>query len=201
MVSKDIPVLIQGESGVGKGCSPKPSTSLAIAARVRLSLLNCAAIPENLIESELFGYLGGALPAPARKAWWERSSRPMAERCFSTRSAICRSICRHACCVLQERCVTPLGGVKPVPMNLSLVCATHRRLRDEVARQLPRRPFYRINGLTSLPTLRERSDIAQLVENLLALEAGCDSTIVVAEDVSNSSAATTGRAISASCTT
>ena len=87
--------------------------------------------------------------------------------------------------VLQERCVTPLGASSRCRWNLSLVCATHRRLRDEVARGSFREDlFYRINGLTvSLPALRERSDIAQLVENLLALEAGCDSTIVVAEDV------------------
>jgi transcriptional regulator of acetoin/glycerol metabolism len=75
--------------------------------------------------------------------------------------------------VLQERSVTPVGGLKPIPVDISLVCATHRVLRDAVANGEFREDlYYRVNGLTvTLPPLRERSDVATLVERLLQAEA------------------------------
>jgi len=71
--------------------------------------------------------------------------------------------------VLQERQVTPLGGGKPVAVDFQLVCATHRRLREEVdARRFREDLFYRINGLAlPLPPLRERSDLSALVASML----------------------------------
>ena len=75
--------------------------------------------------------------------------------------------------VLQERCVTPVGSVKSIPVDISLVCATHRVLRDAVARGEFREDlYYRVNSLTvSLPPLRERSDIRCIVERILEREA------------------------------
>ena len=186
VVGKDIPVLIQGESGVGKELFAKAFHQSGDRSARAFVALNCAAIPENLIESELFGYLGGAFTGARKEGMVGKIQQADGGTLFLDEIGdMPLNLQARLLRVLQERCVTPLGGVKPVPVNLSLVCATHRRLRDEVARGSFREDlFYRINGLTvSLPALRERSDIAQLVENLLALEAGCDSTIVVAEDV------------------
>jgi len=71
--------------------------------------------------------------------------------------------------VLQERQVTPLGGGKPVAVDFQLICATHRRLREEVdARRFREDLFYRINGLAlALPPLRERTDMTALVDTML----------------------------------
>ncbi len=76
--------------------------------------------------------------------------------------------------VLQERCVTPLGGSRTIPVDISLVCATHRRLKEEVASRSFREDlYYRINGLSvTLPALRERTDLRQLVDILIHTEAG-----------------------------
>lgn len=71
--------------------------------------------------------------------------------------------------VLQERQVTPLGGGKPVAVDFQLICATHRRLREEVdAGRFREDLFYRINGLAlALPPLRERDDLGALVDAML----------------------------------
>ena len=75
--------------------------------------------------------------------------------------------------VLQDREVTPLGGGAAVAVDFRLLCATHQRLKDEVAAGRFREDlYYRLNGLTmSLPALRERSDLAELVARLLKAEA------------------------------
>lgn len=76
--------------------------------------------------------------------------------------------------VLQERCVTPLGSTRALQVDISLVCATHRKLREEVARGAFREDlYYRLNGLVvTLPPLRERTDIRILVNKIAAAEAG-----------------------------
>jgi transcriptional regulator of acetoin/glycerol metabolism len=87
--------------------------------------------------------------------------------------------------VLQERCVTPLGTNKSIPVDITLVCATHRRLKEEVARGGFREDlYYRLNGLCiNLPSLRERSDIDSLIEKLLLEEAGPDRKVRVSRKV------------------
>ena len=70
--------------------------------------------------------------------------------------------------VLQERCVTPLGSTRAIQVDISLVCATHRKLREEVARGTFREDlYYRLNGLSvTLPPLRDRTDIRAMVYKL-----------------------------------
>ena len=107
------------------------------------------------------------------KARRARSSRRTAAPCSSTRSATCRSICRRACCACcRERCVTPLGSTRAIQVDISLVCATHRKLREEVARGGFREDlYYRLAGMSvTLPALRERSDIDNLVDKITARE-------------------------------
>ena len=86
--------------------------------------------------------------------------------------------------VLQERCVTPLGASRSIPVDISLVCATHRRLREEVACGNFREDlYYRLNSLCiTLPALRDRSDIRLLVEQLAARETLGRAPVRFAED-------------------
>jgi transcriptional regulator with PAS, ATPase and Fis domain len=139
ILGRDIPILIQGESGAGKEMFAKAFHNSGPRAAGPFVALNCAAIPETLIESELFGYSGGPSPGRARKARWARSSRPMVAPCSSTIGDMPLSLQARLLRVLQERCVTPLGTNKSIPVDITLVCATHRRLKEEVARGLPRR--------------------------------------------------------------
>ena len=74
--------------------------------------------------------------------------------------------------VLQERSVTPLGSTRAIQVDISLVCATHRKLREEVARGTFREDlYYRLNGMSvTMPALRERTDISALVAKIAASE-------------------------------
>jgi transcriptional regulator with PAS, ATPase and Fis domain len=132
--------------------------------------VNCAAIPENLIESELFGYVGGAFTGARReggvgKLQLAHGGTLFLDEIGDMPLAMQTRLLR----VLQERSVTPIGSTKSIPVDISLVCATHRALREAVAAGEFRDDlYYRINGLTvTLPPLRERSDIRPLVHAIL----------------------------------
>jgi transcriptional regulator of acetoin/glycerol metabolism len=170
---KDIPLLIQGESGVGKELFARAFHNSSPRAGGPFVALNCAAIPENLIESELFGYAGGAFTGARREGAIGKVQQAHGGTLFldeigdmplSMQSRLLR--------VLQERSVTPVGSMKTIPVDISLVCATHRVLREAVANGEFREDlYYRVNGLTiTLPPLRERSDIASIVERILDSE-------------------------------
>ncbi len=170
---KDIPLLIQGESGVGKELFARAFHNSSSRAGGPFVALNCAAIPENLIESELFGYAGGAFTGARREGAIGKVQQAHCGTLFldeigdmplSMQSRLLR--------VLQDRSVTPVGSMKTIPVDISLVCATHRVLREAVANGEFREDlYYRVNGLTiTLPPLRERSDIAPIVERILDRE-------------------------------
>ncbi|MFG6431649.1 sigma-54-dependent Fis family transcriptional regulator [Roseateles sp. LYH14W] len=169
-----IPLLLQGESGTGKELLAKAIHSSSARRDKPFVAVNCAALPETLIEAELFGYCPGAFtganrhgaPGRIREAHGgtlfldEIGDMPLAMQARLLR-------------VLQDRQVTPLGGGAAVAVDFRLLCATHQRLKDEVAAGRFREDlYYRLNGLTlSLPPLRERSDLAELVARLLKAEA------------------------------
>ncbi|MFP5401154.1 MAG: sigma-54-dependent Fis family transcriptional regulator [Gammaproteobacteria bacterium] len=171
---KNIPLLIQGESGVGKELFARAFHNASSRADGPFVPLNCAAIPENLIESELFGYVGGAFTGARREGAVGKVQQAHGGTLFLDEIGdMPLAMQTRLLRVLQERSVTPVGGMKAIPVDISLVCATHRVLRDAVANGEFREDlYYRINGLTvTLPPLRERSDVATLVERLLQAEA------------------------------
>ena len=94
-----IPVLIEGESGVGKELIARAIQGESARAGKPFVTVNCGAIPENLVESILFATRRAPLPAP-RRSMPANSSRPIRARCFSTRSASCRSTPRSSCFAL-----------------------------------------------------------------------------------------------------
>ncbi len=171
---KDIPLLIQGESGVGKELFAQAFHNSGPRADGPFVALNCAAVPETLIESELFGYVGGAFTGARREGSMGRIQQAHGGTLFLDEIGdMPLGMQARLLRVLQERCVTPVGSLKAIPVDISLVCATHRVLKDAVAKGTFREDlYYRVNSLTvSLPPLRERTDIRCIVRRILAAEA------------------------------
>ncbi len=170
VLAHDIPILIQGESGAGKEMLARALHEAGPRSGAPFVALNCAAIPESLIESELFGYEPGAFTGARREGATGRIQQADGGTLFLDEIGdMPLALQARLLRVLQERCVSPLGGDRTVAVDLRLICATHRRLRDEVAAGGFREDlYYRINGLAlQLPALRERSDLPQLVTRLL----------------------------------
>lgn len=188
VAGKDIPLLIQGESGVGKELFARAFHNSGPRANGLFVALNCAAIPENLIESELFGYVGGAFTGARREGSIGKIQQAHGGTLFLDEIGdMPLNMQARLLRVLQERSVTPVGALKSVPVEISLVCATHRKLKDAIGRGEFREDlYYRVNGLTvTLPPLRERSDIRRLVQQILATESADSgrSEVSISEEV------------------
>jgi transcriptional regulator of acetoin/glycerol metabolism len=168
---KPIPLLIHGESGVGKELFARAVHDSGPRAAGPFVAINCAALPENLIEAELFGYTPGAFTGARREGSIGRLREAHGGTLFLDEIGdMPLSMQTRLLRVLQERQVTPLGGGRAVDVDFTLICATHRKLREDADAGVFRSDlYYRINGLTvNLPALRERSDFQALTERLLA---------------------------------
>ncbi len=173
MLGRDIPILIQGESGAGKEVFAKAFHNSGPRRDSAFVALNCASIPETLIESELFGYQGGAFTGARKEGAPGKIQQAHGGTLFLDEIGdMPLNLQARLLRVLQERCVTPLGSTRAIQVDISLVCATHRKLREEVARGTFREDlYYRLNGMSvTLPALRERTDIRTLVSKLAATE-------------------------------
>ena len=166
MLERDIPLLISGETGAGKEVLVKALHAASSRASQPLIAVNCAAIPMELVESELFGYEKGAFTGANQKgnAGLIRKADKgvlffdeIGDMPLSTQARLLR--------VLQERCIQPLGSGDPVAVDVRVICATHRDLAQAVAEGTFREDlYYRIAGCTlKLPPLRERSDRLELI--------------------------------------
>ena len=170
VIGRDIPILIQGETGTGKELLANAIHCASPRAAKAFVAVNCAAIPEGLIESELFGYEDGAFTGARRKGSLGRILQADGGTLFLDEIGdMPLSLQARLLRVLQERVVVPLGGAKSYPVNIAVICATHRRIRDSVASgQFREDLYFRLNGLTvMLPPLRARTDIDALVGSLL----------------------------------
>lgn len=167
---KDIPLLLTGESGVGKELFARAVHDSSARRGKPFVAINCAAIPEHLIESELFGHMPGAFTGASRTGSPGRLREAsggtllldeIGDMPLGLQTRLLR--------VLQERQVTPLGSGQPVPVDFALICATHHDLKQAVAQGAFRADlYYRINGMTlKLPALRERDDFAALTRSML----------------------------------
>ena len=171
VVAKPIPVLIQGESGVGKELFARALHASGPRRDAPFVAINCGAIPESLIESELFGYVAGAFTGARKEGSLGRLREAEGGTLFLDEIGdMPLPMQTRLLRVLQERTVTPVGAGKAVAVDFCLVCATHSKLAEAAERGTFRQDlYYRINGLTvQLPALRERSDFGALTERLLA---------------------------------
>lgn len=170
VVAKPIPVLIQGESGVGKELFARALHASGPRRGAPFVAINCGAIPESLIESELFGYVAGAFTGARKEGSLGRLREAEGGTLFLDEIGdMPLPMQTRLLRVLQERTVTPVGAGKAVAVDFALICATHSKLAEAAERGTFRQDlYYRINGLTvQLPALRERSDFGALTERLL----------------------------------
>ena len=163
----DSNVLIHGESGTGKEIVARAIHQQGSRRNKRFQAVNCAAIPENLLESELFGYEKGAFTGatqskPGKFVLAEGGTiflDEIGEMNMTLQSKLLR--------VIQERTVTPLGGTEEKPVDVRIIAATNRDLWKEVKESRFREDlYYRLNVIPIyLPPLRERrGDIPLLVQ-------------------------------------
>ncbi len=169
IMEKDIPILIHGETGAGKEIFVRSLHYHSSRAKEMLVAVNCAAIPAELVESELFGYEKGAFTGAQNRGSIGLIRRAhhgtlfldeIGEMPMAVQSRLLR--------VLQERVVTPLGSTEAFPVDIKLISATNRILKEEVKEGRFRQDlYYRISGLNiELPALRERTDKAELIKYL-----------------------------------
>jgi transcriptional regulator of acetoin/glycerol metabolism len=169
LVEKDIPILIQGETGAGKEVFVKALHNASSRAGQPLIAVNCAAIPAELVESELFGYEKGAFTGASQKGSIGLIRKAHKGTLFLDEVGdMPLAVQARLLRVLQERSVQPLGGGEPYPVDIRLVSATNRPLRQDVDAGLFRADlYYRISGLNlELPPLRERTDKAALFQRV-----------------------------------
>ena len=166
-----LPVLLQGETGTGKEFIAQALHRASTRAEKPFVAVNCAAIPEGLIESELFGYRDGAFTGSRRGGMIGRLQQAHGGTLFLDEIGdMPLALQARLLRVLQDRKVAPLGAGEELDINIALICATHRDLKRLVEEKLFREDlFYRVHGISViLPALREREDFDILIERLLA---------------------------------
>ena len=153
-------VLIQGESGTGKEVIARYIHDLSARAERSFASINCGALPESLLESELFGHVKGSFTGAIKdkSGLFTAAAKgtffldEIGETTPATQVKLLR--------VLQQREVIPVGGTEPQPIDVRLIAATNRELEEEIRRGTFRTDlYYRLNVIAlHLPTLRQRAD-------------------------------------------
>ena len=170
VASSDSTVLLQGESGTGKGVVARYIHELSMRTAGPFVSINCGALPESLLESELFGHVKGSFTGAVKDksglfAAAEKGSfflDEIGETTPATQVKLLR--------VLQHREVIPVGATEAIPIDTRLIAATNRKLDDEIARGNFRSDlYYRLNVISiEIPPLRDRrDDILVLAESFL----------------------------------
>ena len=162
--------LILGESGTGKELLARALHRLSPRAHKPFVAINCAAIPEHLLESELFGYEKGAFTGAAKRTLGKLETAEGGTVFLDEIGEMHASLQAKLLRVLQERTIERVGGRELVPLDIRVICATHRNLERSMAAGAFREDlFYRISEVTiRVPPLRERhGDSLLLAQSLI----------------------------------
>jgi transcriptional regulator of acetoin/glycerol metabolism len=172
-----LPILILGESGVGKEVVAEYIHGNSPAHCGKLISVNCAAIPESLIESELFGYEAGSFTGASKNGKVGKIQQADGGTLFLDEIgdmpiAMQTRLLR----VLETRKVVKLGGTASESVNFQLICATHKNLGEAIEiGEFRQDLFYRISGYElDIPPLRSRTDIVGLANKILIEETNGD---------------------------
>ncbi len=167
VVRSDANILLQGETGTGKELVARTIHAHSARRENPFVVVDCAALPENLLESELFGHEKGAFTGA------DRASRGLLELAHTGTlfldeiAELSPALQVKLLRTLQERELRRLGGEKPIPIDIRIIAATNRDLRAEIAKKNFREElYYRLNVVTvQLPPLRDRKGDIPLLAN------------------------------------
>ena len=174
LVDRKVNLLILGETGSGKEVLAKALHDYSSRAHKPFVAVNCASIPESLIESELFGYTPGSFTGGKNKGMKGLIAQADGGTLFLDEIGdMPLHLQTRFLRVLSESEVLPLGADTPIAVDLNVIAATHRDLKDRVeAGSFREDLYYRLSGATlALPALRQRSDRGYLLETIFAEEA------------------------------
>ncbi|PBJ14952.1 Acetoin catabolism regulatory protein [Pseudomonas ogarae] len=178
---RNLPVLIQGETGSGKEVFARQLHQASQRRDRPFVALNCAAIPESLIESELFGYVAGAFTGASAKGMQGLLQQADGGTLFLDEIGdMPLALQTRLLRVLAEGEVAPLGASRRKAVDIQVICATHRDLETLVtAGEFREDLYFRLGGARfQLPPLRERSDRLALINRILAEESTlCGTTV------------------------
>lgn len=170
LVNTPISILLQGETGTGKEYFAKAIHQSSERKHKPFVAVNCAAIPETLIESELFGYTAGSFSGAKTKGKLGLIQEADGGTLFLDEIGdMPIGLQARLLRVLSEREILPIGATRPLPVNIRVISASHRDL-EELIRLGEFRDdlYYRLNGAqVSLPPLRERKDKQWITEKVL----------------------------------
>ncbi len=164
-------VMIMGESGTGKEVLSRYIHRQSDRAKGPFVAINCAAIPENMLEAILFGYEKGAFTGAVKNTPGKFELAQGGTLLLDEISEMPLELQTKLLRVLQEREVEPLGSLKPIPLDVRVLCTSNRDMKKEIAQGRFREDlYYRLNVFPlTLPALRERpEDILPIARRLLA---------------------------------
>ncbi|MCG7905937.1 MAG: sigma-54-dependent Fis family transcriptional regulator [Candidatus Thiodiazotropha taylori] len=180
LIERDIPCMLFGETGTGKEMFARALHNASSRYNNAFVAVNCASLPESLIESELFGYRPGAFTGANREGSRGKILQADGGTLFLDEIGdMPLHLQARLLRVLEEREVTPLGGEKPVRVSIKLISATHHDIQSMVEEGTFREDlYYRLHGLSlTMPALRDRTDKVDLIKHLGQLEAGTNEAL------------------------
>ncbi len=163
-------VLLLGESGTGKEVLARALHELSPRRECRLVAINCAAIPENLLESELFGHEKGAFTGAIKQTPGKIETADGGTLFLDEIGDLPLALQAKLLRFLQERTIERVGGRSEIPVDVRVICATHRNLRDLITEGSFREDlFYRLSEIiVNIPPLRDRTGDASLLAHAFA---------------------------------
>ena len=166
----DVTALLLGESGTGKEVFSRALHELSPRSNKRFVAINCAAIPENLLESELFGYEKGAFTGASKQTIGKIEYANGGTLFLDEIGDLPMSLQAKLLRFLQERVIERVGGRQEIPVDVRVICATHQNIPEQITEGTFREDlYYRISEITiKIPALREREgDVVLIARTLL----------------------------------